>query len=288
MKPLVLILTSHDTQGVHRALSTLPTDAPRAIVVNSQDTEYSELIQKLFPGENIVVTHSNGTPGQGKQSCVDYFLLTNHEYYIHIDGDDFLYPGAYEELSTWPDLYPSDVYGIASEDILYAQRYFLNWRSLKYEFILNDLNISDTDKLLMEEFMRDVFGLIKQAGSPFNRIIMMSRQGAELCDYNKVLTGSEDVLQSAKFKLLHFENKLTYTIMDTPDIYVYVKNIITGAGKHMMETTVSDLRTEFFQNLTPTECDFLRNRYLPLVEITEKTTEFNRKKTCIKTLKNKI
>lgn len=278
MKIITVVLTSSDAHACHRAYQSCEGD--RMVVVNTQDPFYYADVKQVLPDAVIMDTVSNGTPGQGKQCVIDWFLTTDYDYVIMLDGDDFFYPGYLTRLKTWIDLYPANVYGLVNEDILYGGRYFISWRDLDYDFILGDLDIPDSVRHRMQSYMQRVFGTISQAGVPFHRIIMTDRPGAELIKYNTAMSGSEDVLCSAQLKYNHFLSNCEYHLVEDSEIYVYNKNITSGQARDMMVSDVEFLESEFFGTLTPDQEEFLSNRYLPIHTMPNTLTPFGRQKLC--------
>lgn len=278
MKIVTTILTSSDCDACERAYNSAEGD--RVIIVNTTDACYLGDLTLRLPEATIVDTPSNGTPGQGKQCVIDWFLTTDYDYVVMLDGDDFTYPGYLARLKTWITNYPANIYGLVNEDILYGGRYFISWRDLDYDFILGDLDIQPDVRDRMQSYMQRVFGTISQAGVPFHRIIMTDKAGAELFNYNTVMSGSEDVLCSAQLKYNHFLNNTEYHLVEDSEIYVYNKNITSGQARDMMVSDVELLESEFFGSLTPEISEFLSNRYLPIHTMSDTMTPFGRQKLC--------
>ena len=72
------------------------------IVVNSLNKNYYEDVLKKFKNIDveIIETKSNGKPGMGHNSCINLFKIRKeYNYMIMIDGDDFLYPYALNQLN---------------------------------------------------------------------------------------------------------------------------------------------------------------------------------------------
>ena len=72
------------------------------IVVNSLNQNYYHDVSKEFENIDveIIETKSNGRPGMGHNSCINLFKIRKeYNYMIMIDGDDFLYPYALNQLN---------------------------------------------------------------------------------------------------------------------------------------------------------------------------------------------
>lgn len=72
------------------------------INVNSLNENYYNDVIKEFENIDveIIKTKSNGKPGMGHNSCIELFKIRkNYDYMILLDGDDFLYPYALNQLN---------------------------------------------------------------------------------------------------------------------------------------------------------------------------------------------
>ncbi len=100
------ILTSSDAHKALRAVrsamnQTIPVTC--SVIVNSTKGYYFDEVNSLvaseYPEVAVVETESNGKPGKGKNSAFRWMEdNVNADYYMLIDGDDFLYPVAVETL----------------------------------------------------------------------------------------------------------------------------------------------------------------------------------------------
>ena len=106
MKIHIGILTSSDAKKAQRAMNsalaqkTYFPEVMVSIIVNSTKGYYFDEVVDLVREEcdsgevQVVETDSNGKPGMGKNSAFDYMMESEADYYMLIDGDDFLYPTA--------------------------------------------------------------------------------------------------------------------------------------------------------------------------------------------------
>jgi len=72
------------------------------IIINTLDKSYYSEVCEEFKNINveIIQTLSNGKPGMGHNSLFKVFYMkTEYDYLISLDGDDFLYPYALHQLS---------------------------------------------------------------------------------------------------------------------------------------------------------------------------------------------
>ena len=72
------------------------------IIVNTLNPDYYNDVLTEFKDIDveIIQTVSNGKPGMGHNSCIELFNnRIQFDYMLLLDGDDFLYPCALEQLS---------------------------------------------------------------------------------------------------------------------------------------------------------------------------------------------
>jgi hypothetical protein len=108
MKFLITLLSSYNEFILYNSYKSIISqinhnlDYNILIVVNSLDNSYYNDVCKKF--KNIIVeivqTRSNGKPGMGHNSVLEIFKNRKYyDYLIPVDGDDFLYPNALQQLS---------------------------------------------------------------------------------------------------------------------------------------------------------------------------------------------
>jgi len=78
---------------VHPDYSAIPKD-DLVVVINTQNEEYETEAKQWCISEGIQhhVTESNGTAARGKNILLDIFLESDQDYFVMIDGDDYLTP----------------------------------------------------------------------------------------------------------------------------------------------------------------------------------------------------
>jgi hypothetical protein len=98
---LVTLLTSGGLEYLKEAVKSIlhqkdtHIDYTVVIIVNTLSDEYYKEVLSYFTLIKVVRTLSNGRPGKGHNSVLDYFKNNpQYDYLIPIDGDDFLYPYA--------------------------------------------------------------------------------------------------------------------------------------------------------------------------------------------------
>lgn len=126
MNVLVAVLTSHDINRLERALKSIEEQHAGSydfnyeilILVNTTDPGYYSKVCSRFrkSGYNIIQTKSNGFPGKGRNSVIDFFVtLENTTHLILLDGDDFFYPTAFKRIQECINQ-GADVLGILLND----------------------------------------------------------------------------------------------------------------------------------------------------------------------------
>ena len=105
-KFLITVLTSGKLNFLKESYNSIINQEPAdidydiVIIVNTLNDSYYEEVNKLF--KNVIRTESNGYPGKGHNSCINYFKeKTNYDYLIPLDGDDFIYPFFLKNLLTY-------------------------------------------------------------------------------------------------------------------------------------------------------------------------------------------
>ena len=107
-KIVIFILTSNNEKLLKISYNSVINqknhniDLDIIIVVNSLNKNYINNVLEEFDNVEdveIIETESNGKPGMGHNSCIE--LFKNHKkykYMLLLDGDDFLYPCALNQL----------------------------------------------------------------------------------------------------------------------------------------------------------------------------------------------
>jgi len=86
-------LCSKSMPATKRHLQTVPKE-DLIMVFNSEDEDYVNEAKAWCVEENIehYITTSDGTASTGKNSVLELFLASDHEFMVMIDGDDFVTP----------------------------------------------------------------------------------------------------------------------------------------------------------------------------------------------------
>jgi len=91
------VLTTRDINLLKRHADYKYSDIPiedLVVVINTKDSEYEKEASEWCASEGIEyhITESNGTAARGKNSVLEIFLKSGQDYFVMIDGDDYLTP----------------------------------------------------------------------------------------------------------------------------------------------------------------------------------------------------
>ena len=106
MKVLVLVLTSSKIKLLKRCVESVLNQRKvsfeydiKIIVNTTNDAYYGQVLEQIkYEDIEIIRTESNGYPGKGHNSCLKTFQdLEEYSHMSMIDGDDMLYPVAFQQ-----------------------------------------------------------------------------------------------------------------------------------------------------------------------------------------------
>lgn len=267
-KFLVSLLTSSDEKLLKLSYNTIINqknhnlDYTVIIVVNSLNPKYYNSVVQEFNNIDveIIQTISNGKPGMGHNSLFSVFKnKLQYDYLIPIDGDDFLYPYAFHQLTKIINSHNPDICVLQGNDLL-------SW--------YNDSTTSS------DIFLNNCFYLIKQDEYPHNKWTY-NQSTIQINPFNKgakFITPVRNILCSRKilqqnitnfycpnsfviddylfflhFINLHYNSSLNCTIINSNHIYLY--NDISIHSAHHNNSTKNDYKCIYdykhlFTNLT--------------------------------------
>lgn len=213
MRFLVGILTSDDTEKLERAIKSVE-GVDTLVVANSLDSSYAAKAKEVADKYNcmFIETESNGTPGKGKQSVLDYFNTTDYDYLIPIDGDDYLLEGGTSKIieivkTTQCDLL-TDISNIMENGKNVVEHLF------KVDmFKSKEWNISEMKSWLRVAKAYDKFNM----PSRMMRYVCMSKKCSTSFTYREDLAGSEDILSACEI----YQNNNLKLETTTDQIYIY-------------------------------------------------------------------
>lgn len=233
MKFLILLLTSSKFDLLLRCIESIKNqtyklDYDIKIIVNTKNDKYYEYVKENIKDYEVIRTPSNGYPGKGHNSLYHIFNNTdNYDYMIPMDGDDLLYPSAFEQYSKFIKYNPDIIHTMINDHILkghtHKKYYELNYG---YKLITTfgiDSNFFKTDTFnkLGNPFIDKVYNCITPT-----RIILISKKLSKmkLIHYGEDLTLYDDMtafLDTVNIHLRHKEFKAFLT--SESNIYFYDK-----------------------------------------------------------------
>ena len=202
------------------------------IIVNSLDSQYFLNVCKKFKEYDIEIieTKSNGRPGMGHNSVITHFKNNpQYEYLIPIDGDDFLYPSALEQLTKIVVYNPTIVVG-GNED------YISNFKELyksdnchkleKSYFLYTEPNINVPINFKLHS-KGTPFRLILLNKSVFKNIdkLFINSEYKLYCEKSKVF---DDYLFHLYVLYLHYYTTCNIYYISLKNIYLYYKAHISS------------------------------------------------------------
>lgn len=230
MKLLITILTSFNEYILFETYKSIENQITNfeyeiMIIVNSLNKEYYNDVKNKFKDINIKIieTKSNGKPGMGHNSCIEYFKnTTNIDYLMIIDGDDFLYPWALEQLDKIL-IYNPDIIVGGNEDTI------SNFGELYKKNISIDLNhkyyLNIEPNILIKKSYK-----LGNKGTPY-RLVLMNKK---IFDYNidKYYCTDCKVFDDYLFYLhilnLYYTTDINIYFISLKNIYIYYKAHISS------------------------------------------------------------
>lgn len=195
------------------------------IIVNTLLPDYYKQVDEYFKKYNnckIIQTISNGLPGKGHNSVIDYFRQhAKYDYLIPIDGDDFLYPYFLHRMEYYLEKKP-DVLNLMFSDIL------SNTYSATNAFHINIFNKAVLNYNVEDITVHQYYTILSLFNNNINntlvpgRIIMLSRKAVSYpIYYNEMFTMYEDIIIFLQVFELFKQNKLKlFNILDS-NLYLY-------------------------------------------------------------------
>jgi hypothetical protein len=299
MKLLVCALTSQDTDRLNRLLFSAHNqkkkfDYAGVVMVNSLDKDYFVEAKKVADkyGWMCIGSESNGRPGKGKNACLTFFGEYDHgyDYMLLIDGDDFLYPTAFEQLEKLVKFKP-DIVGLQTNDIiekiyrpnnkhiqLTHNSYLYSWFDEMKNWHEEFPELSDYQKKMLGEVVTP------------DRIVLLSKQAAKLLRCSETLPVYEDLTMSLQARYYSKNGNLNYINTSDTYIYVYDKTHESSVCKvydktHNGDWSVYDIMfREDIKNIESEIKDF-RAMDVPFVNCTKPTFSIeDKKKFCVDNL----
>jgi glycosyltransferase involved in cell wall biosynthesis len=210
---LVAILTSGKLEKLIRCIESILSQTDQIVVVcNTIDFSYVEQARKVVEAYNLefVVTDSNGNPAKGKNSVLDIFRSRQQfNYYMQVDGDDYLTPNALSKIATIAQQNPKfDVIGEQGGCLIYN-----GVATTGNKFIIEYLaNTEGAHRLKLIELAKFL-----EANLPECRMLLYSKKVVNSFNFDETFIGLEDVVGAYK---LYYNTDIKF-ILTNEDLYVY-------------------------------------------------------------------
>lgn len=194
------------------------------IIVNTINDEYYQQVLSTFHNVNIIRTESNGKPGKGHNSVINFFNDNiDYDFLFMIDGDDFLYPSALQHIESYINsknplmlmLMYNDTVSFNLESTNTSHIIINNNAYLLYNF--NSIMDSKWEKVKSKNpFHNNIYDL-----NTIGRIILFSRDSLQYnIQYDENCFLYDDFYPSMQFLELAYLNKNVYRTSDSK-IYLY-------------------------------------------------------------------
>ena len=241
------ILVSKDVGRLWRHfaphLSNLSREETEVVINTTNNADRRELIEfcKDF-NLSYHVTDSNGTPARGKNSVLEIFSKSSHDYCVQIDGDDILTPHGVElyrriaSSATVPDVIClKDQISLCSDGYSWEanfeyRKFFYNddestddYETL-YDDFVNKLACTPEDAEKWVSYQKDFHALSRkyvEGSDSHSRVVFLSKKAAQHRFSEDFVIG-EDTLFYYKLKHEHMQGNLVMVCNDeAPATYIY-------------------------------------------------------------------
>lgn len=230
---LLAALTHRDSKKLSRLIWSAQNQFPANIVVeglvvcNSNDLDYVEEARRVAvdAGWMFRSTPSNGMPGRGKNSVLELFAQSSgYDYLFLMDGDDFLYPTAFDQIEQLTRV-GSDVVGLLTNDVI-DTRFFEGQSHLElfkdvYLYTWFDEQVRWPADLMLKEKLVLSNPLGEQT-TP-DRVVLFSKKAAATLRCSEQLPVYEDYVLSLRARAAMIRGEISYTQSGTTYVYVYDK-----------------------------------------------------------------
>ena len=269
IKILITLLTSNNLIALEQSYNSIKNQKniklnyDLIIVINTLNQNYIEEVKKKFKNITIIVTESNGRPGKGHNSVINLFKhLTQYDYLIPIDGDDFIYPEGLSRLEIYLEYNP-DILMLPYHDILSIDKpnnnlcYHLG--DSYYHFFNNYV---DVKKTWITTKISPFENNINKCNTPA-RLILLSRNGLNMnLKYNENMRLYDDFvffMQVLEYSVL--SNSYNIFMIDDNNIYLYNKLSVDSVTNtyNNFDIKLIDEEEKFFR-------DSIYNKYLAIRE----------------------
>lgn len=234
------------------------------IVVNTLNDNYYKLVLDEFENVKVTIirTESNGRPGKGHNSVLDFFKSRKeYDYLVALDGDDFLYPVALRHL----ELY------ISSKDpallmLMYHDTLDFNLSSpITPNFVIDNkvylcYNFTEhADNLWIREKSKSPFTHNITALNTIGRLILFSRESIKFnIRYDEDCELYDDFYPSMQLMELAYAGENIFCTSD-PNIYLYNKLNNIAQSKKFHINMPYDRENEIFSKSIENKFDTIKD-----------------------------
>ena len=213
MKILGAILTSEHLPQLQRGIDSLTGVDEVIIFVDTWRKSHQETVIETYSDQYQVICSDfelKGSPGQGKNFVLDYFLQSDFTHMIPIDGDDFLWPDAVRKMKNIIQNHPADFYHYAWHDMITPKGLGTtkNWVD---KFLKTVKDANDPRWVLLPN-IHDV-----------DRIAIETKKSANI-KYKVMATTLEDCRRNLTLKMLSNKGIMRGLSIRSNDLYVYHKD----------------------------------------------------------------
>lgn len=140
------VLCCRNMKAFKRHFGIIPNDQ-LTVVINTLDREFETEAVAFCQSKSVecVVTESNGTASQGKNSVIDLFLASDYDHFVLVDGDDYLTPHG-----VWTYKYISEMEN--PPDVVALEYQYGIWRESGYGFSFYE-NLMTDSKILCNPYL---------------------------------------------------------------------------------------------------------------------------------------
>ena len=268
--------------------SALPKNQTEVIINTTSKQDERDLVQFCNDFDiSYTVTESNGTPARGKNSVLEIFSKSSHDYCVQIDGDDYLTPHGVElyqqiaESGSAPDaiclknqVSMTPARKISDKNLQISKFFTQTGQQVDYD-TLREAMLEDG---ISEEKIKEFFSYKEtfhswcddfvEENETHSRVVFFSKKAAEYRFREDMMIG-EDTLQYYELKNAHMLGKLRMFCNDEyPVTYVYRQDtggtVYTETNGFQDWTWMKEFNTEVEKLF---DLGKLWNDDLPLLEI---------------------
>lgn len=212
-KILVAVLTSGKPEKLERCLRSVNSNSSpheRIVVINTTDAAYtSQATQIAFDhGFPVHISKSNGLPGMGKNSVLDYFLKSDSDWLLPIDGDDFISDGCLSRLYYEIEKEVFDLGVLVGGRAIRPSGSLIPLKKIHLLPIIVRTALKSYTRKEIEEYIELVQKTYEEFfdGEPLNRTLLLNKNIAKNFRYDETMECASDLLffrQVKKSKKVH-------------------------------------------------------------------------------------